>query len=104
MSNYTRLLAEAEGLFKRSREVLAILAETPSTETNQTTQRKKITMTTEVSPNQAGELYASGKSVAEVASALSVTYGKARRLIEQSGTSVRDASARLKGRTRKINS
>ncbi len=61
-------------------------------------------MTTEVSPNQAGELYASGKSVAEVASALNVTYGKARRLIQESGTSVRDASARLKGRTRKINS
>lgn len=104
MSTYTRLLAEAEDLFKRSREVLATLAETPSTETNQTTQGKKIKMTTEVSPNQAGELYASGKSVAEVASALSVTYGKARRLIEQSGTPVRDASARLKGRTRKINS
>ena len=104
MSNYTRLLKEAEDLFKRSREVLATLAETPSTETKQIPQRKKMEMTTEISPNQAGELYASGKSVAEVASALSVTYGKARRLIEQSGTPVRDASARLKGRTRKINS
>jgi hypothetical protein len=104
MGNYIRLLAEAEDLFKRSREVLAALAETPSTETKQTTQRKKKTMTTETNSAQAGELYAAGKSVAEVASAMSVTYGKARRLIQESGVPVRDASARLKGRTRKINS
>ena len=88
----------------RSREALATLAEAPIKETKPTTQRKKMTVTTEISPNQAGELYASGKSVSEVASALSITYGKARRLIQESGTPVRDASARLKGRTRKINS
>jgi hypothetical protein len=61
-------------------------------------------MSIEVTSTQAGELYSTGKSVAEVAAALNVTYSKARRLIQDSGTPVRDASARLKGRTRKINS
>lgn len=59
---------------------------------------------TEVTAARAGELYSTGKSVAEVAAELSITYSKARRLIKDSGTPVRDASARLKGRTRKIRS
>lgn len=52
-------------------------------------------------PHTAGELYLSGKSVLEVAQACGITYGKARRLIRESGTPIRDASSRLKGRTRR---
>lgn len=61
-------------------------------------------MTIETTAAKAGELYASGMSVSEVAAATNVTYSKARRLIQDSGTPIRDASSRLKGRTRKANS
>jgi len=101
MKTNTRLLQEADDLIKRSRTALA---EMPETTTTETTKRKKTTMSIEVTSTQAGELYSTGKSVAEVAAALNVTYSKARRLIQDSGTPVRDASARLKGRTRKIRS
>lgn len=102
MGNYMRLLSEAEDLISRSRKVLASPAE--STNTTETTQRRKKTMSIDTSATKAGELYAAGNSVAEVANIMSITYSKARRLINDSGTPVRDASARLKGRTRKINS
>lgn len=59
-------------------------------------------MSVDANATRAGELYAGGKSVAEVAAELSVTYSAARKMIKDSGTPVRDASARLKGRTRKI--
>ena len=52
-------------------------------------------------PQAAAQLYAEGKPIVEVAQALGVTYGKARKLINESGTPVRDASSRLKGRTRR---
>ncbi len=55
----------------------------------------------EANAQKAGELYAAGKSVVEVASEINVTYSQARKLIAASGTPIRDASARLKGRTRK---
>lgn len=55
----------------------------------------------EVTADAAGKLYADGMSVIEVARATNITYSKARKLIAASGTPVRDASARLKGRTRK---
>lgn len=54
-----------------------------------------------VTADSVGELYLSGKSVLEVAQACGITYGKARRLIRESGTPIRDASSRLKGRTRR---
>jgi transposase-like protein len=57
-------------------------------------------MSTEITPQQAAQLYINGKPVVEVAKELGITYGKARRLINESGTSIRDASSRLKGRTR----
>lgn len=60
-------------------------------------------MSTEVSPQQAAKLYVDGKPVVEVAKELGITYGKARRLIGESGTAIRDASSRLKGRTRPRN-
>lgn len=56
----------------------------------------------EVNAQAAAELYSAGKPVVEVAKELGITYGKARRLIADSGTTIRDASTRLKGRTRPV--
>lgn len=64
------------------------------------TTRKGKQMTT-ASPQQAAALYTAGKSVVEVAQELGVTYGKARKLIADSGTPIRNTSDRLKGKTRK---
>lgn len=54
-----------------------------------------------VTPTQAAALYTAGKSVVEVAQELGITYGKARKLIQDSGTPIRNTSDRLKGKTRK---
>ena len=54
-----------------------------------------------VTPVQAASLYTAGKSVVEVAQELGITYGKARKLIADSGTPIRNTSDRLKGKTRK---
>jgi hypothetical protein len=54
-----------------------------------------------VTPMQAASLYTAGKSVVEVAQELGITYGKARKLIADSGTPIRNTSDRLKGKTRK---
>jgi hypothetical protein len=58
--------------------------------------------TSTVTPSQAAQLYSEGKSVVEVAQALGITYGKARKLIADSGTDIRNTSDRLKGKTRKV--
>jgi transposase len=58
--------------------------------------------TATVTANQAAELYTSGKSVDEVAKELGITYGKARKLIAEAGTDIRNTSDRLKGKTRKV--
>jgi hypothetical protein len=55
-----------------------------------------------VTPVQAASLYTAGKSVVEVAQELGITYGKARKLIADSGTPIRNTSDRLKGKTRKV--
>jgi hypothetical protein len=57
--------------------------------------------TATITSNQAAALYRAGKSVDEVATELSITYGKARKLIAESGTPIRNTSDRLKGKTRK---
>jgi hypothetical protein len=57
--------------------------------------------TATITSNQAAALYTAGKSVDEVATELSITYGKARKLIADSGTPIRNTSDRLKGKTRK---
>ncbi len=57
--------------------------------------------TSTVTSNQAAALYSAGKSVDEVAKELSITSGKARKLIADSGTPIRNTSDRLKGKTRK---
>ena len=50
---------------------------------------------------QAASLYTAGKSVVEVAQELGITYGRARKLIQEAGTPIRNTSDRLKGKTRK---
>jgi len=87
------LLDEARDLIAQSRTLL-------NTECNNEEMKKGTTMST-VSPTQAAELYTSGKSVVEVAQDLGITYGKARKLISESGTEIRNTSDRLKGKTRK---
>lgn len=57
--------------------------------------------TATITSNQAAALYRAGKSVDEVATELRITYGKARKLIAESGTPIRNTSDRLKGKTRK---
>jgi hypothetical protein len=90
------LLNEARDLIDRSRASLASL----ETNTEKEITRKGKQMTT-ASPQQAAALYTSGKSVVEVAQELGITYGKARKLIQDSGTPIRNTSDRLKGKTRK---
>jgi hypothetical protein len=94
-----QLLGEARELIARSRAQLAMApAEEVVRVKTQTTKRGTMTTPT---PEAAAALYNEGKPVVEVAQALGITYGKARKLINQSGTPVRDASSRLKGRTRR---
>jgi hypothetical protein len=96
-SGPTGLLEEARGLIARSRTELA---ETPVITTTQDKKETVTTMSIEVTPQRAGELYTSGMSVIEVARETNITYSKARKLIRDNGTEIRDGSARLKGKTR----
>ena len=93
-SSQLRLLKEAEELHKKSRAWL----ETAEPNEIQT----KGTNVTEATPQAAAQLYSQGKPVVEVAKELGITYGKARKLIDASGTTIRDSSSRLKGRTRPV--
>jgi hypothetical protein len=102
MSSTEALLNEARGLLERSRVALAEMpVQQETTKTPNTRKEKVKTMSTEITAQRAGELYASGMSVVEVAREVNITYSQARKLIQSSGTPIRDASARLKGRTRK---
>jgi hypothetical protein len=96
-SNPTGLLEEARGLIERSRTQMA---EMPQTINTQDKKETVTTMSIEVTPQRAGELYTSGMSVIEVARETNITYSKARKLIRDNGTEIRDGSARLKGKTR----
>lgn len=55
----------------------------------------------ELTPQSVADLYAAGMSVNDIAILYSDSYAKVRRLLRESGTPVRDASSRLKGRTRR---
>lgn len=98
-----QLLAEAKALHKKSR---AWMRDNPVQLSNIETQIQITKGTSEmesaVNPQAAAQLYSAGKPVVEVAKELGITYGKARRLINESGTPIRDASSRLKGRTRPV--
>ena len=100
MSN-DKLLNEAAMLIAKSRLTLQLIAEDIDTIKPTSTQRRSTIMSTELTAQRAGELYASGQSVIEVAREYSMTYAQVRKLIGASGTPIRNASDRLKGRTRK---
>ncbi len=100
MSN-DKLLNEAAALIATSRLTLQLIAEDIDTIKTASTQRRSTIMSTELTAQRAGELYASGQSVIEVAREHSMTYAQVRKLIGASGTPIRSASDRLKGRTRK---
>jgi hypothetical protein len=94
----TPLLKEARALHKKSRAWLA----TAEPIQNEVKKKGTSAMTKEITAAMAGELYTKGKPVVEVAKELDITYGRARKLIAQSGTELRDGSTRLKGRTRPV--
>jgi hypothetical protein len=96
-----KLLNEAAALIATSRLTLQLIAEDIDTIKPTSTQRRSTIMSTELTAQRAGELYASGQSVIEVAREYSMTYAQVRKLIGASGTPIRSASDRLKGRTRK---
>jgi parvulin-like peptidyl-prolyl isomerase len=96
-----KLLNEAAMLIAKSRLTLQLIAEDIDTIKPTSTQRRSTIMSTELTAQRAGELYASGQSVIEVAREYSMTYAQVRKLIGASGTPIRSASDRLKGRTRK---
>jgi hypothetical protein len=96
-----KLLNEAAALIATSRLTLQLIAEDIDTIKSSSTQRRSTIMSTELTAQRAGELYASGQSVIEVAREYSMTYAQVRKLIGASGTPIRNASDRLKGRTRK---
>lgn len=100
MSN-DKLLNEAAALIEMSRITLQEIVEDIKIIKTSSTQRRSTVMSTELTAQRAGELYASGQSVIEVAREHSMTYAQVRKLIGASGTPIRSASDRLKGRTRK---
>ena len=55
----------------------------------------------ELSPETVAALYSAGMCVNDIAIMYHEPYSRIRRLLRESGTPVRDASARLKGRTRR---
>ena len=104
MSTVNLLLDEARELIQKSRVALTSIEEQEQPKEypqTQTPQRRRQTMSTELTAQRAGELYASGQTVIEVARAHGLSYGQVRKLIAASGTPIRDASSRLKGRSRK---
>jgi hypothetical protein len=96
-----KLLNEAAALIEMSRITLQEIVEDIKIIKTSSTQRRSTVMSTELTAQRAGELYASGQSVIEVAREHSMTYAQVRKLIGASGTPIRSASDRLKGRTRK---
>lgn len=97
------LLEESRGLIAKAREWLVEMPEQVQGETShkKPTQKERYSeMSNEATPQAAGQLYTEGKTVIEVARHFGITYGGARKLIKESGTPIRDASSRLKGRTR----
>lgn len=102
--NNDSLLAEATRLIERARRELEATGGEVRDETKQDTRvRRNTDMSTSITltAQQAGSLYASGQTVDQIAKGNGITYAQARKLVVASGTPIRDASSRLKGRTRK---
>lgn len=107
----TNLSAEAERLIERARQTLQNLPAHTQTHTPSKRKDGRVKMTTPTTQQtqpadtlaaSVSALYTSGKSIVEVATALGITYGKARKLLAAAGTPLRDPSERLKGRTRPV--
>lgn len=94
------LLKESHSLIERARHALEEPEHEPTIQT-QKDRKVRQTMSTELTPQMAGELYTSGQSVIEVARAHGMTYAQVRKLLATNGTPIRNSSERLKGRTRK---
>jgi hypothetical protein len=94
------LLEESRSLIERARRVLEEPEHEPIKQA-QKDRKVRQTMSTELTPQMAGELYTSGQSVIEVARAHGMTYAQVRKLLTTNGTTIRSSSDRLKGRTRK---
>lgn len=99
VSSNSKLLAEARSLIEKARRALAEPELDTYTQPNKD-RKVRQTMSTELTPQRAGELYTSGQSVIEVARAHGMTYAQVRKLLATNGTPIRNASDRLKGRTR----
>lgn len=101
--NKESLLAEATRLIEKARRTLEVTGGEIREQTKQDTHRRKTEMSTPttLTAQQAGSLYASGQTVDQIAKSNGITYAQARKLVVASGTPIRDASSRLKGRTRK---
>jgi hypothetical protein len=54
-----------------------------------------------LTPDQAKDMYLSGKTVWEIAQGYGLTYAKTRKILALADTPIRSASLRLKGRPRK---
>lgn len=94
------LISEIAGLLATARGLLADNTThketTPAMETDNTTMNHPT-----LSPEQANDLYLSGRTVWEIAQGYGLTYAKTRKILAAAGTPIRPASLRLKGRTRK---
>lgn len=103
MSN-DQLLNEAAMLIEASRVALSqaalVLDVSVMSEEKQTTKRRSSIMSVELNAQTIADQYQSGLTVAEVAAANGVTYNKIRTILKANGTPIRNASDRLKGRTR----
>ena len=106
-TNNSYMIADSQALLKESRSLIEkarrVLEEPEHEITYKTQKDRKVrqTMSTELTPKMAGDLYTSGQSVIEVARAYGMTYAQVRKLLATNGTPIRNASERLKGRTRK---
>jgi len=100
VADTSALLEESRSLIDRARHALETPVSEPTTQT-QKDRKVRQTMSTELTPQMAGELYTSGQSVIEVARAHGMTYAQVRKLLATNGTPIRSSSERLKGRTRK---
>jgi hypothetical protein len=103
MNDNRSLVQEAAALLVKARASMEN-ADEQSVSTTQDSRRTKMeveTSTTTITAERAGELYTSGLTVDQIAKGNGITYARTKKLIVASGVTIRDASNRLKGRTRK---
>jgi hypothetical protein len=99
-----KLLEESREIVARAREALAVMPQSEGNEVKQQTSPRRKAMTSvnpAVTPEQAANLYLSGKTMGEVSTELGISYNLTRKLIKANGTATRTHSDRLKGRPRK---